>query len=184
MNLTIWCLIIGGLLLAYGLLASAWPDLAAKGLVAFPRNRVCAWVLCAAGWFGAAYELDTIGIDVFDKFLKAFPGELWILAIVLTPLTCWWMENLLAVRGASAVLMLFPCELFPYTRVAESDWRLVLVGFAYVCAVIGMFAMFYPWRARQVLAWVAASRLRVMASGVFLGVLGAFVSVLGVTVLK
>ena len=52
-----------------------------------------AMVLTAIGWFWTAYECDTIGIDVFDMLLKRFPGQVWIMAAVLTYLTIIWMPK-------------------------------------------------------------------------------------------
>ena len=43
-----------------------------------------AMALTAIAWFWTAYECDTIGIDVFDMLLKRFPGQVWIMAAVLT----------------------------------------------------------------------------------------------------
>ena len=91
--MTFWFFALGLPFAAYGAFAVARFSLAAKALVAFPRNRVAGMVLCAVAWFWTAYELDTIGIEIFDRFLKAFPFELWILAVVLTVLTCWWMAT-------------------------------------------------------------------------------------------
>ena len=54
------------------------------------------------------------------------------------------MENLLPIRGVSALFMLFPGEMFPMIRLCETPWRLTLVVFAYVCALAGMFGMFLP----------------------------------------
>ena len=161
-----WFFALGLPLVAYGLFATVRPSSAAKALVAFPRNRAAGAALCAVAWFWTAYELDTIGIEIFDRFLKAFPFELWILAAVLTVLTCWWMENLLPIRGVSAIFMLFPAVLFPVIRLAPTQWRLALVVFAYACAIVGMFGMFYPWRIRQALAWIAGMQPRVAATGV------------------
>ena len=46
--------------------------------------------------------------------------------------------------------------------------------FAYVCAIIGMVGMFYPWRIRQALAWCASSGARVKAfGGILLSIGGA-----------
>lgn len=160
-----WFFALGAPLVAYGLFAVARPSRASQALVAFPRNRIAGAVLCAVGWFWTAYELDTIGIEIFDRFLKAFPFELWLLACVLTVLTCWWMADLLPIRGVAALFMLFPAELFPVIRLEETSWRLALVVFAYLCAATGMFGMFYPWRIRQALAWIASSPLRVVATG-------------------
>lgn len=177
-----WFFILGAPLLAYGLASVVRPQGVARILVAFPRHKLAGWVLCAIGWFGTAYELDTIGIEVFDRYLKAFPGELWILAVVLTVLTCWWMANLLPIRGVSAIFMLFPAELFPVIRLEPSNARLALVALAYVCAAAGMFAMFYPWRIRQLLAWTAERPLRVVAFGVPCLAYGAFLVACGMAV--
>ena len=84
--MTFWFFALGLPFAAYGAFAVARSSLAAKVLVAFPRNRIAGMVLCAVAWFWTAYELDTIGIEIFDRFLKAFPFELWILAAVLTVL--------------------------------------------------------------------------------------------------
>jgi hypothetical protein len=177
--MTTWFFLIGIPMAAFGAFAAFRPSLAARALVAFPRNRAAGVALCALGWLGTAYELDTIGIEVFDRFLKAFPFELWILAFVLTVLTCWWMPNLLPIRGLSAVFMLFPAEMFHVIRLEPTDWRLVLVSIAYVCIVAGMFGMFYPWRIRQFLAWLAEKRSRVAIAGCPVLAAGALCFVLG-----
>ena len=118
-------------------------------------------------------------LGYYDRFLKAFPFELWILAVALAGLTCWWMANLLPIRGLSAILMLFPAELFPVIMLEDTQWRLALVVFAYACAIAGMFGMFYPWRIRQLLAWIAASPRRVRATAAAPLAIGALYLALG-----
>ena len=177
--MAMWFFVLGLPLVAWGLFSLVTAMGAARALVAFPRSRAAGRILCAVGWFWTAYECDTLGIDVFDKFLKVFPGELWILAAVLTVLTCWWMENLLPIRGVSAVLMLFPGEMFPMIRLCDTSARLALVVFAYVCAVIGMFGMFYPWWIRKGLAWMSERPSAVRGSGAALASVGALFTVLG-----
>ena len=167
-----WFTLLGVPLFAYGLFALLAPEKAARSLVKFPRSKTAGAILAVAAWFFTAYELDTIGIEVFDKFLKAFPGELWILAIVLSVLTCAWMENLLPIRGLCALLMLFPAEMFHVIRLEPTEWRLVLVVIAYICIVAGMFGMFYPWRIRQFFAWLAEKQLRMVVAGMALAVPG------------
>ena len=61
-----WFFALGLPLAAYGIFALARPSLAAQALVAFPRNRAAGVALCAVGWLWTAYELDTIGIEIFD----------------------------------------------------------------------------------------------------------------------
>lgn len=184
--MTLWFFLLGFPLLGYGLASLLFTNWTAKMLVEFPRCKLAGYVLCAAAWLGTAYEVDTIGIDVFDKvvrrlwFLKAdIPGMVWILAIVLTVLTCMWMENLLPIRGVCGLFMLFPAELFPVIRLCDTQWRLVLVVFAYVCLVTGMFGMFYPWWIRKALAWRAEKPIRVRAVGGVLTAVGVLFLVLG-----
>ena len=184
--MTFWFFVLGLPLALFGAFALVRPAAASRFLVAFPRHAPSGVVLCALGWLGTAYEVDTIGIEVFDRIVRRFwflqndvPGAVWILAIILTVLTCLWMSNLLPIRGLAAIFMLFPAELFPAIRLCETPWRLTLVVFAYLCAMAGMFGMFYPWRIRQVWAWIADEDRRVRIYGAFHAVWGALFLVLG-----
>ena len=117
-----------------------------------------AMVLTAIGWFWTAYECDTIGIDVFDMLLKRFPGQVWIMAAVLTYLTIIWMPKNLLTRSIMGIFMLIPAELFKITRPMLPDGGFapvqIVVAFAYVLAIIGMYGMFYPWRIETALKWI------------------------------
>ena len=119
------------------------------------RVPLAAKILTAVAWFWTAYECDTIGIDVFDMLLKRFPGQVWIMAAVLTWLTILWMPKHLLTRSIMGIFMLVPAELFKLTRpyLPESGFAPVqiVVGIAYVLAIIGMYGMFYPWRIEAVL---------------------------------
>ncbi len=107
-------------------------------------------VLVVLAWFWTAYECHIIGIDVFDMLLKVFPGQVWIMAAVLSWLTWIWMPKHLLTRAIMGIFMLIPAELFKLTRpmLPESGFAPVqiLVGIAYLLAIIGMYGMFYPWR--------------------------------------
>lgn len=187
-KMAFWFFILGLPVLAYGLFCSCAPAKAAAGQLVFARNKIAGNILCAAGWVFTAYEVDTIGIDVFDQIVrrlwflpKEIPGAVWIWAIVLTVLMCWWMPNLLPIRGLSALLMLFPAELFPAIRLYDTFWRLSLVVFAYFCAVVGMYAMFYPWKIRQFMSWQAVCpEKRLRLPGFLFAGLGVLFLVLGV----
>ena len=122
------------------------------------RPSVGTMILTAVAWFWTAYECHTIGIDVFDMLLKRFPGQVWIMAIVLTYLTIIWMPKHLLTRAIMGIFMLIPAELFKLTRpiLPESGFAPVqiVVAIAYVLAVIGMYGMFYPWRIESALNWM------------------------------
>ena len=125
-------------------------------------KRVLAAVLTVIAWFWTAYECDTIGIDVFDMLLKRFPGQLWIMAGVLSYLTVIWMPQNLLTRARMGIFMLIPAELFKFTRpiLPESGFAPVqiVVAIAYVLAIIGMYGMFYPWRIEKAVKWLCARR--------------------------
>ena len=117
------------------------------------------WFLVSVAWLWTAYECDTIGIDVFDMILfKQQTGGwfVWALAILLIYLTIIWMPKNLLTRAVMGIFMLIPAELFKFTRplVPDSGFAPIqlLVAFAYVLAIIGMYGMFYPWKIETVLA--------------------------------
>lgn len=120
-----------------------------------PRKLLTA-VLVVLAWFWTAWECHTIGIDVFDMLLKVFPGQVWIMAAVLSWLTWIWMPKHLLTRAIMGIFMLIPAELFRFTRplLPESGFApiQIIVAIAYVLAIIGMYGMFYPWRIEKVLS--------------------------------
>jgi len=107
-------------------------------------------VLVVIAWFWTAYECDTIGIDVFDMLLKRFPGQVWLMAALLSYLTWIWMREHLLTRAIMGIFMLIPAELFKITRPALPDGGFapvqIVVAIAYLLAIVGMYGMFYPWR--------------------------------------
>ncbi len=126
------------------------------------RNKWLTWGLVAVAWLWTAYECDTIGIDVFDMLLKRFPGQVWIMAAVLTYLTIIWMPKNLFTRAIMGLFMLIPAELFKVTRplLPQSgfSWLQVVNAVAYALAIVGMYGMFYPWRIEALVKRVFGGR--------------------------
>lgn len=106
-------------------------------------------------WFWTAHECNTIGIDVFDMLLKRFPGQLWVMAAVLSYLTIIWMPKNLLTRAIMGIFMLIPAEVLPLVRPHLPDGGFAPIQlvslFVYILAVIGMYGMFYPWRIEKLL---------------------------------
>ena len=178
-----WSLTLGVPLLLFGAGACFRPG-GAKALIGrFENSRAAALALSAVAWFWTAYECDTIGIDVFDMLLKRFPGQLWLMAALLTFLTFVWMPKNLPVRALTGLLMLLPAELFKTTRllVPASGFAPVhlLVATAYIGAVVGMYGMFYPWRLERALELASASAGRFRAVGAVFLLWGAALIVNG-----
>ena len=158
--ITFWGFVLGLPLLAFGGAALYSPSLSTRFTEWFCGSKPFAAVLTALAWIWTAYECDTIGIDAFDAVTKIFPGQLWIMAVVLTYLVIIWMPKNLPVRALTGILMLIPAELFKTThlyRPPVGTWFAsidVFVVVAYVLAVIGMYGMFHPERLEKGLALV------------------------------
>lgn len=147
-----WGMLLGLPLVAAGMLAAVSPPAASRFFAWFKRSKAVAWTLSAVAWFWTARECDIIGIEVFDKITKAFPGELWILAGVLTFLCAIWMPANLSVRALCGILMLVPAEMFKALKDFRPEQGTLfgtsdILGYAaYAGAILGMYGMFYPWR--------------------------------------
>jgi len=98
-------------------------------------------------------------------------------------LTCIYVSDFLAVRGLAIVLMLLAKLMIDSARWSDSEWRLVMITWAYGLVVAGIWFTVSPWRLRDFLHWSTASESRIrLGSGLRLG-FGLFVMVLGLTVL-
>lgn len=183
--ISVWSFVLGLPLLAFGVGAVVAFSRTKAFVGWFEKSSVVAAVLTAVAWAWTAHECDTIGIDVFDMVLKRFPGELWILAAVLTVLTFLWMRPNLSVRALTGILMLIPAELFKVTRVMLPESGVVAVHLfvvtGYVGAVIGMYGMFYPWRLEKAMGWIFAAKGRAAVLGVVSAVWGAALILVGIS---
>ncbi len=147
-----WGLSLGLPLLVFGGAALLSPSRLQRFTLWFRESKGVAAVLSAVAWFWTAYECDTLGIAAIDSFTKIFPGELWILAAVLTYLVVIWMPKNLPVRALTGLLMLMPAELFKTTHLYRPEAGTafapvdLFVLVAYVAALVGMYGMFYPGR--------------------------------------
>ena len=76
------------------------------------------------------------------------------MAAILTYLTYIWMRAYLFTRSIAALLMLAPAELFKFIRpnLPESGFAPIQIVsvLLYIGAIIGMYAMFYPWNVEKV----------------------------------
>lgn len=182
----VWGLMLSVPILAYGILLMSAPGKARSFNAWYETSKPVALVLTVIAWFWTAYELDTIGIDVFDAILKRFTGEVWFLAALLSYLTYIWMPKNLPVRALTALLMLFPASLFRTTRLLLPESGVgavhVFIVFAYIAAIVGMYGMFYPWRLEKGLALVVKTDARARIFGAVLSLVGIALLLSGMTV--
>jgi hypothetical protein len=180
MTLSVWCYVLGCCLGLFALSLLVQPEKMGRALNALPRSTIAGYVLTAIAWSWAGYALWQMDLDLINPYKRYLP----IAVAACIALTCWWMDNLLSCRAIGAILTLFPYELLHVARVHQSPWRLVLVTFAYLCIVKGMYLILYPWQMRRAIVYVTARPwlLRTLA-GVNL-CLGLLIIALGASVLR
>lgn len=183
-----WGIILSLPLLAFGATIFVSLDAAKRFSVWFENNRVVASLLTIIAWFWTAHECDIMGIAVFDNFLKIFPFQLWIMAAGLSYLTIIWMPNNLSVRALTGLMMLMPASLFrtahayrPATGTVFAPID-IFIYVAYIIAIIGMYGMFYPWRAEKFLSILLAKQLRAYIFAALLSLVGLSLLIIGFTV--
>lgn len=180
MSLSVWCYLLGLIGLFAGLSAAAAPASLSRTLKALPRSPAAGYALSTVAWIWAGYALWNMNLDFMMPYQKLIP----IAVLVCIPLTWFWLDNLLPCRAIGGLLTLFPYELLHIARVHASPGRLVVVLFAYLCIVAGMVLLLYPWKLRQMIAWLTARVARVRWAGVAVAFAGAAFIALGATVLR
>jgi len=162
---------------AFGVLK---PAAFARAARKFPRHTAvgCVLTLLATGWFLYYVSLETVqDFRPMKPFLFTLFGAVGVG-------TCFYVRDYLAVRGLAVVLLLCAKLMVDTARMAETDWRLVIVTMAYVWVFAGMWFTISPWRLRDLIHWTTASEQRTrLLNGLRLG-FGLFVVALGLTVFK
>jgi hypothetical protein len=146
----------------------------------FPRNIPIGWVLTlgATVWFLYYLSLETVSdFAAMKPFLFALFAGVGIG-------TCIFVPDFLAVRGLAVLLLLMAKLVTDSARLVESDWRLVLVTWAYVWVLAGMWLTISPWRLRDLINWGTASESRTRLFSGLRMAFGLFVMALGLTVLR
>jgi hypothetical protein len=166
-----------GLPQIYGILK---PKEFAAAVRRFPRSLPIGFVLMllATGWF--LFYLHQEAISEFDQYKKG----LLICFGAVGVASCFYVQDFLAVRGLAVVLMLLAKLMVDTARWAETDWRLVVVTWAYVMVLAGMWFTLWPWHLRDLLNFATASESRVRIGSVIRLAFGLFVAALGMTVYR
>ena len=94
------------------------------------------------------------------------------------------MRDFLPVRGLACLLLLMAKLVTDSARLVETDWRLVLVTWAYVWVLAGMWLTISPWRLRDWINWTTSSEQRTRIFSGLRTAFGLFVVALGFTVFK
>lgn len=169
--------LITALLNVYGVLKPAAFAATARK---FPRYTPIGYVLTLAATVWFLYYLSIESVSDFTSFKPA----LYALFGAVGVGACLFVKDFLAVRGLALVLLLLAKLMVDTARWADTNWALVIVTWAYVFVIAGMWFTVSPWRLRDLIHWATANEQRTRTlSGVRLA-FGLLVIGLGVTVFK
>ena len=129
-------------------------------------------------WF--IYNLSLESVSDFASFKPA----LYALFAAVGVGTCLFVKDFLAVRGLALMFLMLAFLMVNTARWVDTSWRLVIITWAYVWVLAGMWFTVSPWRARDLIDWATASEARTrLLSGVRMA-FGLFVAALGLTAFK
>ena len=156
------------------------PDAYGRLLRRFPRCTPAGYVLMCLGtaWFLAYLSQESISdFAPFKPFLYALFAMVGLGA-------CLFVKDLLPVRGLAVVFLLLGKLMVDSARWIDSEWRLVIVTWAYVLVVAGIWFTISPWRLRDLIDWSTASAGRIRLFSTARVAFGLFVMILGLTVFR
>lgn len=146
----------------------------------FPRSEPWGWALMLLGTAWFLWNLQNERISDFEAFKPYMLVGFGAVGLG----TCLFVRDFLAVRGLAIVLLLLAKLMVDTARWVNTDWRLVIVTWAYGLVIAGMWFTISPWRLRDLIDWATRTDRRVrVGSGLRLA-FGLFVAILGLTAFR
>lgn len=146
----------------------------------FPRSEPWGYalMLLATAWF--LWNLHNENISDFAAFKPVLIAGFAVVGVG----ACFYLRDYLAVRGLAVLFMLMAKLMVDTMRWVESDWRLVVVSWAYLLVVAGMWLTISPYRLRDWFEWQTGSAWRMKVGLALRLVFGLGVTLLGLTVFR
>jgi hypothetical protein len=177
MKLSVLAVLLGlafGLPNIYGLMK---PEAFGDALRKFPRSKPIGVgeKILATAWF-----LHYVSLESVADFMTFKPLLYGLFAAVGIG-ACFFVQDFLPVRGLAVLFLLLAKLMVDTARWVDTDWRLVIVTWAYALVIAGMWFTISPWRMRDLIQWGTATPQRIrLLSGIRL-TFSLFVILLGLT---
>jgi len=159
---------------AYGLLN---PASFGQAVRKFPRSLPWGYVLMTIGTLWFLWNLKNENVADFAQYKQAMYFGFGLTGLAV----CIFVQDFLAVRGLAIVLMLLAKLMVDTARWVDTEWRLVIVIWAYAWVVAGIWFTAWPWRLRDLVNWVTATEKRIRIGSAIRLAFGVFVLILGLT---
>ncbi len=180
MKLTVLAVLLGLGVVApaiYGLLK---PAAFAAALRRFPRSLPIGYLLMTLGTAWFIYYVQTESAADFEPYKNAM--SLGFAAIGFG--ACVFLKDYLAVRGLAVVMLLLAKLMTDTARWVHTEWRLVIIVWAYAFVLGGMWFTISPWRLRDLINWSTANEKRLKTGCAIRLAFGLFVILLGLTAFR
>ena len=161
----------------YGVLR---PSALAAAARKFPRHLTSGVVLMllATVWF--VYNVSQESLSDFAKMKTWFYALFGAVGIG----SCLFVQDFLAVRGLAVVLLLLAKLMADTARAVDTEWRLVVIVWAYVFVIAGIWLTISPWRLRDLIEWSTATEARTRLLSSMRLAFALLVIALGLTVFR
>jgi hypothetical protein len=146
----------------------------------FPRSTPLGFVLLLVGTAWFIWNLKNEPIADFESWKPA----LYTLFLAVGIGSCIFVRDFLAVRGIAVLMLLVAKLVVDLARWENTEWRLVVVTWAYGWVILGMWFTVSPWRMRDLIWWHTESPSRLKLFSALRMAFGLFVMVLGLTVFR
>jgi hypothetical protein len=148
----------------------------------FPRNLPIGVVLML---LGSAWFVWNVKIEPIADF-SAYKSTMMIGFSAVGVLSCFFVQDFLAVRGL-AILLLLLAKLMVDTgrpHLGQSPWVYVIQIWAYVLVGAGIWFTVTPWKLRDLLNWGTATETRIRVGSIIRLAFAVFVLLLGLTAFR
>lgn len=176
-DLAVAAIVLGALIFVFCFSCVVAPRRAQAWIGQFPRKKWTGRLLTAVDLIWAGWLLYNTSLGRFEG-IKPF---LWGLVPISFVLVVNLMDELLAPRALGGLFLLAPAQMLSVARWHASNWRLVMVVFAYLLVIAGMILALSPYQFRKVMTFCARTDARCRAWGTIGMGFGVMLFLLGIT---
>jgi hypothetical protein len=180
MTLSKFSILLGAVIAVPQVWALLKPTECAASMKKFPRSEGWGYVLMAIGCAWFLFNLNREAIAEFANYKTLMLVGFGSVAV----LGCLFVPDYLAVRGMCITMLMVAWYTLSLTRWAESEWRLVLVVWAYFAVIMSMWLIVSPWRLRDIFNWLTAKPERMKGAAIMRLIFAAGLVVLGLTAFR
>ena len=182
MKLSLLAILLGVGLGLPQIYAFADPRKVAASVRGFPRNLPAGILLMLLGTAWFVWNVNIEPVADFSAFKPAMMAAFAAIGI----LSCFFVQDFLAVRGLAVVFLLLAKAMVDIGRphLAQTPWVLVIQVWAYVLVIAGIWFTITPWKLRDFLNWMTATDARIKIGSAIRLSFAIFVVLLGLTAFR